>query len=616
MRKIVVMLIIGCVTLAFAVVTNAQSRVDEQAIEERVQATLAKLTLKEKAGQMVQAERANIKADEVMLFNVGSILSGGGSLPPTGNKPQDWLDMYNRYQEAALKSSSGIPILYGVDAVHGHNNVASATVFPHNIGLGAANDPELMFAIGQATAKEVQATGLDWNFSPSVAVGQDIRWGRYYESFGESAELQRALTKRYVEGLQQFKISATAKHFIADGGTVWNPKNYQDASWALRNPDSYKSDQGDAKVSETELREIHLAGYLEALAAGVDTIMVSFSSINGKKLHAHELIETLLKTELGFKGIVISDYEAIHQLPGSFKEQVITSVNAGIDMLMEPGRWREAIGAIVDGVNEGKIAMERVDDAVTRILTVKHKLGLMDQPIKTADFTAFNSEEHRALAREAVRKSLVLLKNERNVLPLAKNSSILLLGPGRDNVGMQSGGWTITWQGTMGTQVKGTSIKQGLELVAKANGGQIYTDPKDAPKAGVAVVVIGEIPYAEGVGDNGRLTLDSATAHRDNLNAIAEAKSTGLPTVVILLSGRPLLITDYVQDWDGLIAAFLPGSEGGSGIADLLYGDFDFSGNLPVTWPKSAKQFGETINKPKYEPEDYLFPYGFGLRYK
>ncbi len=608
MKRICLILIIVMVAWASSTPLLAAT-----SIEERVKDTLSRLTLEEKAGQMVQGELGYITPDDVKAFNVGSVFCGGGQSPSTGNSAADWLAMYNEFQQAALGSSSGLPILFGVDAVHGHGNVESATLFPHNIGLGAANDPELMYAIGQATAKEIFATGLDWNFSPGVAVAQDIRWGRYFESFGESAAIQESLVKRYIEGLQQFNISATAKHFVADGATTWNKRNHR-ASGTLYNPDAYKMDQGDARISQKELHEIHLVGYREAIAADVDAVMISHSSINGVKLHGHELIQSLLRSELGFQGIVVSDYESIHQLPGDFREQVIRAVNAGIDMLMEPRRWKYAINAIVEGVNTGAIPEERVDDAVSRILTVKFKRGIMEQPIKTPDLALFNAEENRRIAREAVRKSVVLLKNEGNVLPLPKDSNVLLLGPGSDNVGMQAGGWTLTWQGTIHKEVRGTSIRQGLEAVALEHGGNVYTSLDDVARTDVVIVVIGEIPYAEGVGDNGRLTLDSATAHKNNLQALADAKSTGLPTIVILISGRPLLVTNYIKDWDAFIAAFLPGSEGGAGIADLLYGDYDFTGKLPMTWPKTAKQFSETIYKRNYKERDYLYPFGYGLQ--
>ena len=470
-----------------ALLAAASQEVRKVTIEERVKDTLSQLTLEEKAGQMVQAELGYITPGDVTAFNLGSVFCGGDQRPPAGNSTAHWLEMYNTYQQAALQSSSGLPIIFGVDAVHGHNHVAAATLFPHNIGLGAANDPELMYAIGEATAREMAATGLNWNFSPCVAVAQDIRWGRYYESFGESAELHKSLVKPYVQGLQQENISATAKHFVGDGATQWNKRNHR-ATRELYNPDAFKIDQGDAKIGDEELREIHLVGYLEAIAANVDTVMISHSSIKGVKLHGHDLIQSLLKSELGFRGIVVSDYESIHQLPGDYRRQVITAVNAGIDMLMEPRRWKYAINAIVDGVKTGEISPERVDDAVSRILAVKCKRGVVDQPIKTPIMESFGSEKNRAIAREAVRKSLVLLKNEGSLLPLAKDSHVLLLGPGRDSVGMQSGGWTLSWQGTMRDEVEGISIRQGLASIALENGGHVYTDLENAPKADVAIV--------------------------------------------------------------------------------------------------------------------------------
>ncbi len=594
---------------------NSENQVVPEATKQFVETKLASMTLEEKAGQMVQAERRSITPEEVKQYNVGSVLSGGGSYPES-NTPRGWLDMYNEYQSAALESSSGIPIIYGVDAVHGHNNVYGATVFPHNIGLGAANDPTLMYKIGEATALEVKITGLDWNFSPAVSVAQDIRWGRIYESFGECPGLQASLTYEYVRGLQQHNISATAKHFIGDGGTKWNPDNYRDSSWALKNYDAFKLDQGDTEISMDELRRIHLQGYIEAINAGVDTVMVSYSSLNGKKMHGHELVQSLLKDELGFNGFVISDYDGIKQLPGDYNTQVITSINAGVDMLMEPNSWKDAITAIIDGYNKNKITMERINDAVGRILMIKHKRGLFESPIKTFDDTDFNSEEHKEIAREAVRKSLVLLKNQDNILPLQKSTDVLLLGPGADNTAIQSGGWTIEWQGTHDpNRVLGTSIYEGLNEVVSENGGHVYRNISDASKADVAIVVIAEVPYAEGIGDNGNLTLYSATSHAGNLLALSQAKQTGLPTIVILLSGRPMLINSYLNNWDAFIAAWLPGSEGGKGISDVIFGDYDFTGKLPVTWPKYTTQFGETVNKTNYVEEDYLFPYGFGLKY-
>ncbi|MDF2698942.1 MAG: beta-glucosidase-like glycosyl hydrolase [Haloplasmataceae bacterium] len=584
-------------------------------IQALVEVKVDSMTLAEKAGQMVQAERKTITPQEVTQYNVGSILSGGGSTP-AGNTPEAWLNMYNSFQQAALDSSSGIPIIYGVDAVHGHNNVYGATVFPHNIGLGAANDPELMYKIGETTAEEIAITGLDWNFSPAVSVVQDIRWGRSYESFGECADLHVSLVQEYVQGLQQHNIAATAKHFIGDGGTKWNPSNYRDSNWAFTNPYAFMLDQGNTIITEEELREIHLPGYIEAINAGVDTVMISYSSFNGQKMHSHNLIQTLLKDELGFKGMVVGDYEATHQLPGDFNAQVVASVNAGLDMLMEPDHWKDSITAIINGVNSNKISIDRVNDAVSRILTVKYINGIMDHPIKELDTAYFNSDEHKEIAREAARKSQVLLKNENDILPLAKDANILLLGPGADHVGLQNGGWTIGWQGTMDKNVsKGTSILEGIENVLNNNNGNVYTSVADKDNAEVVVVVLAERPYAEGIGDNGSLALNSPTSLPENITALNQAKSTGLPIVVILLSGRPLIVTSEIKSWDAFIASWLPGSEGGAGIADVLFGDYNFTGKLPVTWPKTNQNASVTINKEDYNSLFYLFPYGYGLEY-
>lgn len=592
--------------------TLKNTPIASQEIIAKAEAKLAQLSLAEKAGQMVQAERNQITPEEVKQYNVGSILSGGGSYP-SGNTPQSWVNMYNTFQTAALQSSSGIPIIYGVDAVHGHGNVQGATIFPHNIGLGAANNSDLMYEIAKATSEEIKATGLDWNFAPAVSVVQDIRWGRTYESFGECPDLQVSLVEQYIKGLQDNGIAATAKHFIGDGGTEWNANNYRNSDWAFKNPYAFMMDQGNVTISMEQLRKIHLPGYIEAINAGVDTIMVSYSSYHGKKMHSHELIETLLKGELGFQGIVISDYDGIQQLPGSYHEQVITAVNAGIDMLMEPSRWKDAINAIIDGFNNGKISEERINDAVKRILIVKYKLGLFDEPIKTLNTDNFNSEAHKELARTAARESLVLLKNEGSILPLKKSTNILLLGPGADNVALQNGGWTIEWQGTMDkTKAKGTSILQGIKQIGTGN---VYTDIKDSAKADVVVVVIAERPYAEGIGDNRLLSLNSPTSLSENITALNQAKNTGLPMVVILLSGRPMIVTSEINYWDSFIAAWLPGSEGGRGIADVLFGDYDFTGKLPVTWPEYSSQAGQTINKENYNIKDYLFPYGYGLSY-
>lgn len=572
----------------------------EQSVEEIVN----NMSLVKKAAQMVQAERKSISPAEARSYGIGSVLSGGGS-HPANNTPEGWAKMYNEYQSAMLKGNQ-IPILYGVDAVHGHNNVHGAVIFPHNIGLGATRNPELLFEIGKIVSSDVAATGIDWNFAPAVSVVQDIRWGRTYESFGEHPELQELLISSYVKGLTQFNVIATAKHFIGDGATRWDDK-----------ASGYKIDQGDAVISEEELKRIHLPGYLAAINAGADSIMVSFSSINGLKMHMNKaLITDFLKGELKFEGIVVSDWEALHQLPGNFEQQVASCVNAGVDMLMEPNMWKQAITAIVNGVNNGTIPIERVNDAVTRIIRIKKKYKLFEEPLVEFDGSNFASEESKKVARQAVRESLVLLKNEGKVLPLKKNANILLLGPGINNTGYQCGGWSLEWQGTSDpSRIPGTTILQAFEEVASANGAKIITDPKQADKADVAVLVIGEKPYAEGVGDNGTLTLDSNTAMESNLDAVRAAAQTGLPVVTVMLAGRPMIITDEIENWDAFVMAWLPGSEGGAGIADVLYGDYNFTGKLPVTWPKDSSQFGYNVNSIDYNEEAVLFPYGFGLSY-
>ncbi|MGI6049220.1 MAG: glycoside hydrolase family 3 protein [Acetivibrionales bacterium] len=563
---------------------------------------LNSLSLRQKAAQMVQAERAAITPQQAVDYGVGSILSGGGS-SPTPNTPSAWVAMYNEYQSKIL-SEDQIPVIYGIDAVHGHNAVYGATVFPHNIGLGATRNPGLMYEIGKAVSEEVRLTGLNWTFAPAVSVVQDIRWGRTYESFGESAEIQKLLVNPYVRGIQEMGVAATAKHFIADGGTSWDD-----------NSKTHKIDQGNAILTEEELREIHLPGYLEAIEADVDSIMVSFSSINGEKLHgSQDMITDFLKGQLGFEGIVVSDYQALHQLPGTFEQQVITCVNAGVDMLMEPHNWKETINVIVNAVENGDISMDRVNDAVARILKVKRKYNLLDNPISDQNTQDLSSEAHKELARRAVRESLVLLKNENQILPLKKDSNILLIGPAIDNVGYQCGGWTITWEGSPEKSlVPGVSIKEAFEKIAENNGGRIITDYADAAQADCVVLVIGEEPYAEFNGDNGQLDLYSHTSMYGNREAIEQAKETGLPIITIMIAGRPMVITQEISGWDGFVMAWLPGSEGGLGIADCVYGDYSFTGKLPVTWPKDQSQFGYNINSPDYDPAKVLFPYGFGM---
>lgn len=568
---------------------------------------LSSLTTAEKVGQMIQAERNGLSASEAASYNLGSVLSGGGSAP-ANNTPYEWYKMVEAYQDAMLTSSAGIPILYGVDAVHGHNNVMNATIFPHNIGLGAANDPELMNKVGLITAREIRVTGINYTFAPTIAVVQNIAWGRTYESYSENTERVTALATAYINGLSNYGIAGSAKHFLADGGT------YQG------------DDQGNAMLTEAEIRETHLAPYIAAVDAGISTVMVSYSSIYGAKMHgSYYWITTVLKDELGFEGFVISDYDAIKQLPGSYYEQIVTAVNAGVDMLMEPYTWRDTIANLLLAIQNGDISMTRINDAVRRILGVKYQKGLFSDDFyneETGEYyrvsydDGFATFENKAVAREAVRKSLVLLKNDNQALPLSKSDTIAVIGNGSSNVGLQTGGWTISWQGSDDSNLtRGVTIVGGMRQAVNLYGGSIKSDISEAD---TVVVVLSEKPYAEMHGDNLTPTLTGATADEGNQDALDQAmlaKSMGKTVIGLLLSGRPMLIDQYLGYFDAFVACWLPGSEAGLGISDVIFGDYNFTGTLPVTWPKYASALGMNSNSAVYDPSKIQFEYGYGLIY-
>jgi beta-glucosidase len=569
--------------------------------EEKIEELISQMTLREKAGQMVQAERSSITPADLAVYQVGSILSGGGSHPTSFNDGVDvWLDMVTAYQDAAMNHGQAIPILYGIDAVHGHNNLYGATIFPHNIGLGAAGEADLVYRISKATAEEMLVTGIPWTFAPALSIVQNIAWGRTYEGYGEHPEIFEAFTKQAILGFEEHGVSATAKHYLADGATIGG------------------IDQGDVWVSDEKIRDVFLLPYIEAVEAEVDTIMISFSSIKGMKMHEHAYyINDVLKEELGFEGFVISDWNAIHQLEGSYEEQVRKSINAGVDMLMEPYTWKEAIEAIVFNVNNGYILEERIDDAVSRILKVKFERGLFEDPVPSLDASYLYSEDHKALAREAVQKSLVLLKNDHQTLPLDKDGQIYLTGTASDHVGYMSGGWTTYWQGNTSPSIGvGTSIKDAFTQVLQSNDGALTTSYQNAS---TVVVVLSEIPYTEGVGDNQTPSLNSHTADPANLAALEiarQANEAGKQVVGILISGRPMLLEDHLDYFDAFVAAWLPGSEGGNGIADVLFGDVNFTGILSYTWPKTQEQLGYNVLREDYDEDLVLFPYGFGLTYE
>ncbi|GAA2392333.1 glycoside hydrolase family 3 N-terminal domain-containing protein [Streptomyces glaucosporus] len=568
-------------------------------VDERVEDLLSRMTLDDKIGQMTQVDRSALRTQsDLAAYRIGSVLSGGGSAP-SPNTPQAWAEMYDSFQRTALSAPLGIPMIYGVDAVHGHNNVRGATIFPHNIGLGAARDPELVERIGRATAEEVSGTGVDWTFAPCLCVARNDRWGRTYESFGETPELPGAMTT-LIDGLQGASLDApgsilaTAKHYIGDGGTTGG-------------------DQGDTELSEAELRAVHLPPFREAVKRGVGSVMVSYSSWNGVKMHGHRyLITDVLKGELGFTGFVVSDWAGVDQLDGRegfTAAEVRDAVNAGIDMVMVPHDYRRFIELLRGEVRAGRVPMERIDDANRRILAKKFELGLFENPYTDRSYTAgIGSDAHRRLAREAVRKSQVLLKNSGGALPLGKSAKVFVAGKNADDIGHQSGGWTITWQGGSGDITPGTSILEGMRSVASDPSRVVYDRHGNGIDGSydVAVAVVGETPYAEMEGDRpGSMGLD-----QEDLDTLARLKASGVPVVVVLVSGRPLDIAARIGDWDALLAAWLPGTEG-AGVADVLYGDYAPTGRLPVTWMRSASQ--QPINDG--DGKDALFPFGHGLTY-
>jgi len=586
----------------------------DAATEAFVTELMSRMTLEEKVGQTIQADIGSIKPEDLLTYPLGSILAGGSSGPNGDDRAgaQAWVDLARAFREAAARRPGAkVPLIYGIDAVHGHNNIIGATLFPHNIGLGAARDPDLIRRIGQATAVEVAATGADWTFGPTLAVPRDDRWGRAYEGYGENPEIARTYAGPMTLGLQGTlsadaplaagHIAGSAKHFLADGGTAGG------------------QDQGDFKGTEQELIDIHLSGYPQAIDAGVLSIMASFSSWNGLKHSGNETILTdVLRGPLGFQGFVVSDWNAHGQLPGCTNESCALAFNAGIDMFMAPDSWKPLYENTLAQVRSGEIPMARLDEAVRRILRVKVKTGLFeDQRPLEGRLDQLASPEHRALAREAVRKSLVLLKNE-GVLPIRSNARVLVAGAAADDIGQASGGWTITWQGTGNSNADfphAQSIWGGIQEAVRAGGGTatLSADGSFTQKPDVAIVVFGETPYAEFQGDVE--TLDFLPT--EPLETLKRLKAAGVPTVSVFLSGRPMWTNPEINASDAFVAAWLPGTEGG-GVADVLVGDAsggarnDFTGKLSFSWPQNARGEPLNVGQPGYDPQ---FAYGYGLSY-
>ena len=606
MKKYSLLLISFFVISFFGFVLKNSESKKENEIDKKVEALLAKMTLDEKIGQMTQVDYDAIKQNtgDIAKYSLGSILWGGNSEPPN-LAPKTWADIYDEYQNISLKTRLGVPMVFGIDAVHGHNNVDGAVIFPHNIGLGATHNPKLVEQVGRVTAEEIAGTGIDWDFAPCIAVSRNIRWGRTYESYGEDPKLVGKLGAAYIRGLQgknldgKTSILACAKHYLGDGGTT-NGK-----------------DQGNTECDEQTLRKIHMAGYIDAIKAGAKSIMVSYSSWNGVKMHGNKyLLTDVLKGELGFKGFLVSDWAAIDQLGDDYKKDVEQSINAGLDMIMLPNapgqknNYVDFINALKELVNENKVPMSRIDDAVSRILKVKYELGLFEHPLTDRALTAkVGSAEHRKVARDAVRQSLVLLKNDNKVLPLSKKiKHIHVAGKSADDIGNQCGGWTIIWQGKSGNVISGgTTILQAIKNTVSKDTKVTYSlDGSGAEGADVCILVIGEKPYAEMFGDKDDLSLD-----KEDLDAIAKVKSSGVPIVTLLVSGRPMLIEPALNESKAFIAAWLPGTEG-QGVADVLFGNYKPTGKLSHSWPKSMDQIPINVGDAKYDP---LFPYGFGLSY-
>ena len=582
--------------------------------EERITALLGVMSVEEKVGQVIQTDIGSIDPEYLRRYPLGSILAGGDSGPDGDERasPAQWLELAREFRRVSTESRPGhmpIPVLFAIDAVHGHNNVVGAVLFPHNVGLGAARDPDLVRRIGAATALQVAATGIDWTFAPTLTVPHDVRWGRSYEGYSEDPAVVRAYATAIVEGLQgpsgsggmlqAGRIAATAKHFVADGGT-------RDGV-----------DQGDSPASEAKLIRLHAAGYPAAIDAGVLTVMASFSSWQGQKMHGNRaLLTDVLKGRMGFEGFVVGDWNGHEQVPGCAKRHCPLAFNAGVDMFMAPSGWRGLYASTLASVRSGEIPLARLDDAVRRILRVKFRLGLFEaaRPFE-GRFELLDSPAQRALAREAVQKSLVLLKND-GVLPIRATARVLILGPAAHDLRIQTGGWTISWQGADTTAAdlpQATSIEDGLKEAIIAGGGVVVdgTDDPAATRPEVAIVVFGEPPYAEGFGDL-KLPLYNA---RLPLTELQQLRRLGIPTVAVFLSGRPLWVNPELNASDAFVAAWLPGSEG-AGIADVLVGDadgrprIDFRGRLPFHWPRSAAAppfagGGGTT----------LFPVGYGLSY-
>lgn len=596
---------------------------EDPALEKRVNDLLATMTVEEKVGQVVQGDIATLTPEDVRKYRLGSVLAGGNSDPGMryDAAPADWLALADAFYDASMDTAGGgkaIPVIFGIDAVHGQSNIVGATLFPHNIGLGATRNPELLRRIGEITAVETRTTGMEWAFAPTVAVPQDDRWGRSYEGYSESPDVVASFAGAMVEGLQgkvgspQFldgrHVISSVKHFLGDGGTTDG------------------KDQGDTKLTDADLARIHGAGYPPAIAAGAQAVMASFNSVNGERMHGNKrLLTDVLKGRMNFGGFVVGDWNGHGLVKDCTATNCPAAINAGLDMAMAPDSWKGFYESTLAAVKAGTIPTERLDDAVRRILRVKFRLGLFEAGKPSTrevggKFELLGSPEHRAVARQAVRESLVLLKNQDKVLPIDPRKRILVAGDGANDMGKQAGGWTLNWQGT-GTKradyPNADTIFEGIAQQAKAAGGEamLSVDGKYAQKPDVAIVVFGENPYAEFQGDIPHLLY--RPGNDSDLDLLKRLKGEGIPVVAVFLSGRPLWVNREINASDAFVAAWLPGSEG-AGVADVLLRkadgsvQHDFKGKLSFSWPRLATQYANNVGQKDYDP---LFAFGFGLTY-
>jgi beta-glucosidase len=566
---------------------------------------LARLTLDQKAAQMVQGAVYKVSDDLMKKNCYGSILSTYGE---ESLNAAEWKTLILRYQKHAVNSEAGIPYIYGNDAVHGVNTCEGTVIFPHNIGIGAANNKELTYQMGLAVANEAKLTGMLWSFSPCLSAAQDPRWGRTYESYSSETGIVTELGTYFAKGLIDGGILPNAKHYFGDGNVLYGTGETLDKEKRL-------IDRGDAQMSDAEIKE-SLKVYQAMIDAGVKTIMISHSSLNGIKMHANEKYISMLKNEMRFKGFIVSDWDSIHNIPGeNLKAKTITAINAGIDMLMEESKFEDCRNYIVEAVNENKIPMDRVDDAVRRILTVKKEMGILDDPMMekvTSEVSSVGSQKYRDLAKTLVEESLVLLKNDNSVLPIKKGTKIFVTGPAANDVGVQCGGWTITWLGKTDADnngrkwiPEGKTILDGLNELADEYELTIITDPEKAAEANMTLLCLGEKTYSEWKGDSANISITKEVGLNGNAKAIDLAKSLGHPTVTCIVAGRNVIISDYMKQWDGIVMCYLPGSEG-DGVANVLTGKSNFKGTLPMPYYSEVKDI---------RTDKVMFPVGYGLEY-